>query len=284
MSAIQPMTQEAISKMSLYREASIGASFSGHNTLALRWRLAADEAKNFVRQTTPNKILTPQYIPFAATLASLRRATQEANHYLAPSLQSAQKKNQEPASLWMLAMDETQKAAESYWYWLTRAAAETSLELKKERAQALEAAAKYRLDVPKAAYYAHMAAEKFQTTQTIDSSQKHSHAIEYEITCHRWRTVAYEATYVASIIIHETEAAAWGDPLLVQQWKEISRLAEYALALRTRAAVATQESDETRGLQYSLAAYSAGNAADYTMKLLDLPFLENKKVQENLAF
>ena len=277
MTTIQPMTQEAITKMALYREAAIGASLSGHSILAFRWRLAADAAKNFVRQTTPNKILTPQNIPFADTLANLMRATQKANHYLVPSLLSAQKKNQKITSLWFLATDETEEAAENYWYWVTRAAAETSTALEKEKSQATEAAAKYLLDIPKAAYYAHMAAEKFDLSQTISLSVETPNLLEHEILQHRWRTVAYEASHVASIIIHAAKATSWNDEMLQQLWKEIVCLAEHALLLRTQAAVATQEGHETVALQYSLAAYLAGNAADYKIKLLELLPLGNNE-------
>ena len=261
MKFLHPEEKEIASKIAYYREQAMNASLTGNRILAECWRLAADAAKNFRRQNLPNKILTPSALPLIENVTYVTQILQEAPR----KLLTDQQEITPPQGTFTT--DDSKEAASHYRYWSARSQVSLFTSLKQNRTQASAAASNYELTEPKVACFAQEAATCFKYAQEHQESKKN------DMVSHHWKTAAYEAVHLANIHLSTPKAT---EPELILLQAEAISLAERSLILRRKAAEATQERNEIRATQYTLAAYAAGNAAADKIKFIEV-FLSEKK-------
>ena len=249
--------QKIFLKIARYRDGIINASFYSDHVLADHWRGAADEAKNFYRQSLPNQILTHTLLPLTTNVPSVTKVLEEApKKFLA-----SQKENTTEDRTFI---NNTYKEAFSeYYYWITQSQLNIFTCLEQNIAQTTAAAEKYHHAHPKAALLAQNA------TNYFNIAQQHASSSKAETIIHRWKVAGYEAAHLACLYLASTQSNKDDYPELIRYQTESISLAEKSVNLRVKAAQAIQDSHETLAQEYSLAAYAASNASDHKMKLLE---------------
>ncbi|MFZ4116722.1 MAG: glycosyltransferase [Chthoniobacterales bacterium] len=264
----------------LYREKALKAAALGKEKLAGCWRLAADEARQVVRQQTTTAVFRPQVVSFISQLALLSYSNQEGNYYLSHQCQPSE------AFHWAFARDETKEAVAAYRYWIVFARAGTSKNFEEEIKQTMEAVSQYSLDIPEASHAAGEAVSCFKKAQEALSRLNQQDAFQHELVIHRWKKAAYAALHLAVIHIQGRTSVATQEPALVRSWTQLIELSQEALSLRLKAVEATQRSAEEEVIHYCLAACALSNAVDYLLRLVETPeqYSEGEVIKKILLF
>ena len=243
---------------------------AGQKAEARYWRLAADAARQVVRQSRESSILVPIGMPFVDNFTKFALSIQKANDALeSPS----RKKNH----YWSFEKGISQEIFSHYRYWMLCLVASCSHYFEREMMQLRDAAKKYQTILPKAAHHVAQALHFFKTAQQYQ--QQRSGSIQEELIVDRWVSAAYEAVHVANIAIQHMVVVAEEKKIsFLENWEEMTRCAEQVLSLRIEAAEASEKGQEKQAIQYSLAAFAMSDAAESVVQMMKAAISDNQSL------
>lgn len=253
-----------------YREESLRAMAAGQQAVACSWRLAADAARQVVRQSHKNSILVPIGMPFVENFAQFALSLQKANDGL-----DHLKKN---SHLDRLKKEPSQEALSRYRYWMFFLVASCSHHFEQEMMQLQDAAKKYQTILPKVLYHIEQAFHFFKKAQQFQKKRLRSIQRELIVSC--WVSAAYEAAHLANITVQRAAIAEEKNISFLEQWETMTRYVEKALSLRIKAAEASELQEEQQVLQYSLAAFAASEGSEYVVQMMK-EIISNKDFFKN---
>ncbi|MCX6958666.1 MAG: hypothetical protein NT164_09050 [Verrucomicrobiae bacterium] len=181
-----------------YRDESLRAMAVGQKAEARYWRLAADAARQVVRQSRKNSILVPAGMPFVDNFTRFALSIQKANDAL-------EEPSHKPPHYWSFEKNIPQEILSHYRYWMLCLVASCSHYFEREIMQLQDAVKKYQTILPRTSHHVEQAVRFFKTAQ--QHQQKRSESIQGELIVGRWISAAYEAAHVANITVQHAAIA-----------------------------------------------------------------------------
>lgn len=244
-----------------YREESLRAMAAGQKQAARYWRLAADAAKQVVRQRRKNNILASVEMPFIDNFIRLGFSLQKTNEALT---YHSDKKNQHA----ILKGSFPEEIFSHYRYWMSCLVVSCSYHFEKEMRQLIDVAKKYREITPEVSLYAEQAYHFFKTAQQRQQSKVAESSVEGELIIAFWAIAAYESAHVANIFVQRKAIEQQSNHDLLEYWETMTHDAKEVLSLRIKAAEASEEAREEQAFEYSLAACAMNSASDSLVQMI----------------
>lgn len=242
-----------------YRDESLRAMAAGQKAVACYWRLAADAARQVIRQSRNNSILVPVGMPFVDNFTRFALSIQKVNDALeGPSHKTTHH--------WSFEKGIPQEILSHYRYWMLCLLASCSHHFEREMMQLRDAAKKYQTILPKAAQHIEQALYFFKTAQQYQ--QQRAGSIQGELIVSHWVSAAYEAVHAANITVQHMAIAEEKNFSFLEHWETMTHYAKQVLAFRIKAAVATQKQEEKQAVEYSLAAFAMSDAAESMIQMM----------------
>ncbi|MBX9577660.1 MAG: hypothetical protein K2W97_04170 [Chthoniobacterales bacterium] len=250
-----------------YREESLRAMAVGQKEEARYWRLAADAARQVVRQRHRNSVLVPTRMPFVDNFTRFALSIQKVNEALEESSRGKTDHGSFEKGI-------AQEIFSHYRYWMLCLVASCSHHFEREMMQLRDAAKKYQTILPKASHHVEQAIHFFKTAQQYQ--QKRSRSIQGELMVGRWVSSAYEAVHSANITVQHVAIAEEKRISFLENWEEMTRCSEQALSLRIKAAESTEKQEEQQAVEYSLAAFAMSDAVESLIQMMKAAISENQ--------
>ncbi|MBM3857431.1 MAG: hypothetical protein FJ390_05645, partial [Verrucomicrobia bacterium] len=258
-----------------YREESLRAMAAGQKSAARCWRLAADAAKQVIRQAHGTSILAPVRMPFVDHFAQLALSLKKVYDALENS--SVKKNSNENFEENIF-----QKSYSHYQYWMHCLTVSCSHDFKREIQQILEAGRKYSLRFPKVTDYLIQALHAFKMAQHHQAAfsqlrtRQGGASIQENLLIARWAGAACEAAHMANIFVQRKTIEEQNNKSLLEIWEAMTQVAEKALSLRIKAAEESEKAEEEQALKYSLGAFVMNEAVENKIQLMKVAISTNQ--------